>query len=344
MPLTETEIRKLELPAELPYMVGDGHNLYLKVYKTGRKTWLFRNRLGGAWRVVKIGNYPQMSLSVARQKAAAMRNSDIPDAITFGQLLQDWFQKRIEPRYRVTKNIEVYVNKGVDGPLGNQHLAQLTTAKLVAELQAYAKTSPVSANRCLSNWKLAFDYAVETGLTQENPLRRTSARVVGGEEKSRDRILNDSEIIALWRSDNLVCKFLLMTGLRIGEFMNGYRKADRWKIDRTKNGDPHWVFITPLAETVLSADPDDLKCTETNIQHKLKRWCTRENLHPFTPHDLRRTFASRMAGIGCPPHIIEKMLNHRMQGVMGIYNRHDYEAERIEWAQKWSDELERVTK
>lgn len=56
----------------------------------------------------------------------------------------------------------------------------------------------------------------------------------------------------------------------------------------------------------------------------------------WTPHDLRRTFATRMAKAGVAPHVVEKMLNHSMQGVMKIYNRHDYAQERIEAAKLWT--------
>ena len=42
------------------------------------------------------------------------------------------------------------------------------------------------------------------------------------------------------------------------------------------------------------------------------------------------------------PHITEKILNHTMQGVMAVYNRADYEAERLEAMQRWADELDRI--
>jgi len=42
------------------------------------------------------------------------------------------------------------------------------------------------------------------------------------------------------------------------------------------------------------------------------------------------------------PHVTEKILNHTMQGVMAVYNRADYEVERIEAMQRWADELDRT--
>lgn len=50
----------------------------------------------------------------------------------------------------------------------------------------------------------------------------------------------------------------------------------------------------------------------------------------FTVHDLRRTCRSLLASIGIPGHVAERCLNHKLQGVEGIYNRHDYFDERRE--------------
>lgn len=48
----------------------------------------------------------------------------------------------------------------------------------------------------------------------------------------------------------------------------------------------------------------------------------------FTVHDLRRTCRSLLASLGVPGHIAERCLNHKIRGVEGIYNRHDYFDER----------------
>ncbi len=50
----------------------------------------------------------------------------------------------------------------------------------------------------------------------------------------------------------------------------------------------------------------------------------------FTVHDLRRTCRSLLASMGVPGHVAERCLNHKIRGVEGIYNRHDYFDERKE--------------
>lgn len=59
----------------------------------------------------------------------------------------------------------------------------------------------------------------------------------------------------------------------------------------------------------------------------------------FTIHDLRRTCRSLLAAVGTPGHIAERCLNHKLKGVEGIYNRHDYLDERREALNKLSEKL-----
>jgi len=336
MPLTETAIKRTPNP-DKEKLIGDERGLYLRMYPSGRRTWLFRTRVGGSWKTRNLGEWPTMTLAEARVKASALSGKNLPNSVTFGSLLDEWFKERIEPRYKVTKNIETYVNKGRTWA-GNERLSQMTTARLVALLKGYAEYAPVSANRCLSNWKLALDYAVQCGYVERNPLERTTANAVGGEEKSRDRTLSNEEIHAIWQSTHrhaALIRFLLLTGLRISEAQQGYVDGDRFRADHTKNGSAHWVFLPPLALEQL-ARPFDT--SPTSVQS----WLKHTYKATFTPHDCRRTFATRLGGLGVEPYIIEKCLNHTMQGVMGIYNRAEYERERIAAATAWADELQKI--
>lgn len=64
---------------------------------------------------------------------------------------------------------------------------------------------------------------------------------------------------------------------------------------------------------------------------------------PFTPHDLRRTVVTRLSDLGIAPHIIEKIVNHKMTGVMGIYNRSEYLPESQKAIELWNRYLQDLT-
>jgi len=55
----------------------------------------------------------------------------------------------------------------------------------------------------------------------------------------------------------------------------------------------------------------------------------------FAPHDLRRTFRSRLADLGVAPHVAEKCLNHDLGGVLAVYDRGEYLPERKRALELW---------
>ena len=59
----------------------------------------------------------------------------------------------------------------------------------------------------------------------------------------------------------------------------------------------------------------------------------------FRGHDLRRTAASMMTGMGIPTLTVSKILNHIEPGVTAVYDRHSYEKEKRDALDQWSKRL-----
>jgi integrase len=337
--LSDRKIRDTK-PGTKEVWLSDGNGLVIRIYKSGKKTWFIRRKNNGKTTTETLGDFPEMSCADARKAFVNKSFQPSTSKMTFGDLLDDWYKKRIEPRYKITKNINVYVNRTKE-KFGSIILGKLSTPDLVRWLQTYAANSPIAANRCSSTIKLALNYAVECGYLERNPLVSVTKRVVGGTEKTRNRVLSDEEIIKLWNSDHKhapLLRFLLLTGLRISEAQaarSEHIDGNILRIDKNKSDRPHWVWLTKeaLAQTGKFNGFLFEHISPTAVQSRLKR----SNVN-WTPHDLRRTFATRVAET-TPPHVVEKLLNHSMQGVAAIYNRHDYQNERIAATQTWSDTL-----
>lgn len=329
--LTETKIQRLKPPAKHARLVGDRAGLYLKHYPSGRKTWVHRSRRGGRWSITPLGEYPSIPLNTARSKAAIIAGRAEGTSVRTSALVQEFWDKRIEPRYKRTDNTKVYANRLRDN-FGSYTVDTLSARMLTDDLKDYALLAPVAANRCLSFWKLVMAFGVQSGYLSASPLAHTTCTVVGGEEKSRDRILTDDEIQALWLSEHkhaALLRGLLLTGCRISELRASKYDditSDALAIPENKSNRPHWVHVTPtLREQFGQHSSGRLfeSVSPTAVQARLRRAGT-----GWTPHDLRRTFATIGAAYG-EPYVVEKCLNHSMPGVMAIYNRHDYADERI---------------
>ena len=94
---------------------------------------------------------------------------------------------------------------------------------------------------------------------------------------------------------------------------------------------------------------EDVATPEEIRRARLERKTKGQHVIPVSQVQVRKNFAGKLVGkdggaagcIGChgdpfEPHIVEKCLNHSMQGVMATYNRHEYAAERIEAAERWA--------
>jgi hypothetical protein len=67
---------------------------------------------------------------------------------------------------------------------------------------------------------------------------------------------------------------------------------------------------------------------------------------PWRIHDLRRTMASGMARLGVAVAVTEKVLNHvsgTFAGIVGVYQRHDFLAEKRHALNLWADHVASLT-
>ena len=127
-------------------------------------------------------------------------------------------------------------------------------------------------------------------------------------ERTRDRVLNDGEIILLWNAldlenkkpfdvyplTKLALKMILLTGQRPGEVAGMERKEIIEREDGT------WWEIP--AERMKGKNAK--------------------------AHDLRRTCRTGLASLKVSDIVAEKVLFHSLQGVLRVYNKAAYEPER----------------
>jgi integrase len=181
--------------------------------------------------------------------------------------------------------------------------------------------------------------------------------------EARDRILSDSEVSALWHATDeagepfgAVFKLLLLTGCRLNEVAQ-MRWAElsedgatlHLAADRVKNKRAHDVPLSALARKVIAGatrvgdSPFVFTVTGrapvSGFSKAKKRLDAEMNIAPWRTHDIRRTVASGLQRLGVPLPVTEKILNHvsgSLGGIVGVYQRHDYEAERRAALERWA--------
>jgi integrase len=260
--------------------------------------------------------------------------------------------------------------------IGKMKVKDMKRPHLVAVLDKIKhRGSPIQANRTLSALKTFFNYCVESGLLDDNPAAKISKKFVGGSEKPRKRFLTESEIKTFLekldtapfsRQAQLVLKILLLAGQRVGEVCNAEWseidfKKGIWTIpsEKAKNGEENRVPLHYEAQLCFSElsvlarksrfvcqspqiTDDERAILYTTVNRAVKRHQTHFEIEQWTPHDLRRTVATHLNELGVMPHVVEKILNHKMQGVMAVYNQADYWEERVKALEIWQERIKQI--
>lgn len=80
----------------------------------------------------------------------------------------------------------------------------------------------------------------------------------------------------------------------------------------------------------------------TAVNRAVKRHQDYFKIEKWVPHDLRRTVATQLNELGVLPHVVEKILNHKMQGVMAVYNKAEYWQERVDALKLWQEKIRQI--
>jgi integrase len=252
----------------------------------------------------------------------------------------------------------------------NQILKHVRLRKSVPNKNGKLGTERKTAvNRIFSVVRKMFNWAVESDVIKSAPCAGIKTPF---KETRRDRVLSEKEIRIFWEGvgnarlepcTKLILKLLLVTAQRVGEitsmrWSNVDLNEGFWTIPSAiaKNRNEHLVPLSPLAVSLLleaQSLPNDgdwiFPSPRGNNHYSVMAigQAIRKNrdsmpIDHFTPHDLRRTAASHIAGLRIAPHVISKILNHTDRSVTAIYNRYMYSDEKQEALEKWGIKLNEI--
>jgi integrase len=403
MRLTAKNLQGLKLPADKTdhlFWDDDIPGFGLRVRAGGSRSWVFQYALGDKQRRLSLGaatpesftkhKGPEGTIKLGIREQAAQLHAKVKlghdpagekqqarktSTDTFEEVAKRFlvFQKahggKDSKGLRQSSYIELerHLTKHAKA-LDRLLLDKIQQRDIASVISAVRTVHPVTANRVRTSLASLFGWAISEGLITSNPVTGTKRT----DEKSRDRVLDASELRLIWNAleDNhfgAIMKLLALTGQREAEIA-GMRwselKDDVLVLppERTKNHREHMVPLSEPAQAIIAEQPRRFD-REGNLrelvfgfgQGPFSGWGkameilnkriaekTGHALPHWTPHDLRRSFATHASGLGIQPHIIEVILNHVSgfrAGVAGIYNRHAYDAEKRTALALWADHL-----
>ena len=359
--------------------------------------WIVQYRIKGksGQTTESIGAIGTVNAKAAREKAKgilaqAQLGVDLRDARTetrerskdtFGIIAARYLEKRrADMKPRSFEQVETHLTKHWAGfdRVPMHEIAKRDIAIRLGEIAegtpTEKKRGPIAANRARASLSSFFSWAMAEGIVDTNPVIATNRQ---GAEQTRDRVLTDAELVAIWNASNgddygAIIRLLILTGQRRDE-VGAIAKSEldltgrKWTIPaaRTKNGRAHEIPLSDPALAILKAattregreDRDAIfgdglagngfsgwsKAKAALDKRIIGEAKQKKKAAPWRLHDVRRTVATRMIDLGVLPHVVEAVLNHvsgHKAGVAGVYNRALYSAEKRQAFDLWAAHVE----
>lgn len=297
--------------------------------------------------------------------------------ITVQDLSVDWIADKRALGIVKADEYERTFNADILPHLKELKAKDVTKRMLLSILDKKKIESPGQAREILKVLRNMFSFAAERDIVQASPcvgISQPAAYVPRERALSTDELSSLLKVIPSLRvaeTMRLMIGFIILNLLRQGEARLAVWKefdlkarlwtipANRIKTRRKANRD----FIIPLTkqsveileEAIGFSDgsgfvfPSPVKRGSYNpsaIDHAINanmQVFAAVNIAHFTPHDLRRTGATRLGELGVQPHILDRLLNHSDQSTTGIYNVFEYLPEKKSALELWANRLDELT-
>jgi integrase len=384
MHITEIAVRNLRAPerGQVTYTDDSLKGFGVRVSQGGTKT--FTLVYGEDRQRVSIGRFPIITLAEARTEAKRILAEHTlgrrrPKTVHFDEAIAEYFaefEKRIaagESKARTLSDYKRLIYRYFD--FGRKRLSEITHENVTAKLPK----APSERNHALVAIKVFLSWA------QKPPRRYIPHNPCEGmsptRRPSRKRVLNNTELAAVLRTAiegtdpySKIVALITCTGQRRGEITGLHWP---WFDTRqrtitlpdwiTKNKREHVFPYGDIVADVISGIPrlnstdylfpasrDHVRgkptTTFNGFQKSKIEFDERCGVTGWTLHDLRRTFGTKLAELKVAPHIVERLLNHKLGSVTNktdgivsavaeIYNRATYVPEMREAITVWENHL-----
>jgi integrase len=351
--LTDDGVANLQ-PRSARYAFPDpelpGH--YVRVQPSGGKSFVVvvKGR-DGRQRWITVGSVPVYNIDLARKRAAEViravrEGKGEPD--DFESVAAKWRKLHCEARQlRSLSEIDRHLGRmsrawtgRTFASIGRGDVSKLLD-KMETENGPRQATYALQVFSAMANWYAARDD------NYRSPLVKGMRR---GKPTKRDRVLDDDELRAIWKQAEANGTFgafvrvAVLTAQR-REKVAAMKWTDIeggvWTIatEAREKGNAGELGLPKQALAIIEAQPryasNPYVFAGRGGGHiagwsKLKREfdAKLKGVEPWTVHDLRRTARSLMSRAGVQSHIAERVLGHAIQGVEGVYDRHQYREEK----------------
>lgn len=232
--------------------------------------------------------------------------------------------------------------------------------------------SPVMAGMVLVKMKQVINYALRRERISNSSLGLITVPDIGEPISTRKRHLNDHEIGLFWNAvpaskltlqNKLLLKLAMLTGARGVELRKSLKtdfnlEARVWlvrkEISKTRQAFTRGLSseAVELLREAFSLYPDlrivfpparlqeDRPMSASVLISLVSQVSEIMGVSDWGFHDFRRTCKTKMSEMGIPHHVSEKILGHKLTGMLAVYDQHEYIREQQEAADLWAAKIQ----
>lgn len=201
MALTDAKIRAAK-PDEKSYKLADSGNMHLLVHPNGSRYWRLRYRHLGKEKTLALGQYPEVSLSEAREKRDEARKmiaegidpceqrrvkKSVPEITnTFENVARQWHASNIKWSESHSSKVLISLETHVFPFIGLRDITSLSTPDLLIPVKAAeAKEIYEVASRLQQRIGAIMRYAAQHGIIKYNPAIDMAGAVIAVQAEHR---------------------------------------------------------------------------------------------------------------------------------------------------------------
>lgn len=253
--------------------------LVLRVTSSGVKTFYAYKRVkGGSPEMISIGRYPEITIEVARKKAAeivlelaqgnsvAQSKKEFREEPTLDQLFDSFLERHAKLKKKSWKTDETYYRLYLGKSLGKKKLSRIERRAIVAlmdQMVEGGKSEATAERAVLALGRKMYAWAKEKSIWEGN---NPFIGITGAKKNERDRFLQEGELPkffkAVMREDNDVIRDFVLLSLFTGQRRGNVRamkwqdidlERKVWRIsgDEFKNGKHQAFALTEAAFNIL---------------------------------------------------------------------------------------------
>ena len=312
-----------------------------------------------------------------RAEKRAVQKAGVEAKDSVRAAVDEWI-KRDQATRRTLAEVRRVIEREVIPRWGDRALASIRKRDVIELINGITdRGAGIAANRTLAYVKRFLGWCASQDLIDASPAMAVKKI---SRERRRDRVLDDGELVEVWHAVEGMAepfaagvRLLVLAAARRSEIFEATRSelvpgGIQLPAERSKTAEGRLIPLSEPARAIVEALPVfanspwvltlDGKHPFSNFGYNKAELDRRilearkkaagddaEPMKPWRLHDLRRSVATGMQRLGVRLEVVEAVLGHvsgSRSGVVGVYQRHRFEAEAREALERWGEHVMRL--